>query len=248
MSFNVSNNTNDYSFFNSFFGGSSDSSGGIGTSNLLSDYFSVKNGTYLKLAKKYYASEAGESKKSSSSSKLSTADEKKVKLTQEAAKKAVGSLKDLMDNDLFKKVETTDADGNKVKDYDRKTILKNLKSFIEDYNSVLDNAGEMEDGSVLKNTLRMIQETEVYAKSLSKIGITIGKDNKLSIDEEKFGEADLLEAKNLFTGSISFASNIASKLTKIYNSSTSVLNSSGGIYSSQAKTGLTTGDMFDSMF
>jgi hypothetical protein len=240
MSLSVNNSNSD--LFSSLWGtSSSSSSSSSGLYSLLGDYSSVKNGSYYKLAKQYYASE------SSSSSSSGTSDEKTTKLAQSSAESAVTSLNALTKSSLYKKVTTTDEDGNTTEDYDKSAILKNLKSFVDDYNDVIENAGESDNNTVLKNTVRLTNETKVYESALAKIGISIGSDNKLTIDEDAFAEADMQDAKNLFTGSTSFATNTQKELLQIYNATTSALNSSGSIYSSSGVTSISTGSLLDSL-
>ena len=52
---------------------------------------------------------------------------------------------------------------------------------------------------------------------LSKIGISVGKGNKLELDEEKLKKADIHSLKTLFTGYNSFADRIYMKATSISN-------------------------------
>ena len=52
---------------------------------------------------------------------------------------------------------------------------------------------------------------------LSKIGITIGKGNKLELDEEVLKKADISTLKTLFTGYNSFADKISMKANSISN-------------------------------
>ncbi len=52
---------------------------------------------------------------------------------------------------------------------------------------------------------------------LSKIGITIGKGNKLELDEEALKKADISSLKTVFTGYNSFTNKIAQKATAISN-------------------------------
>lgn len=242
--FNV-NNTNDY--MNSFWGGSNSNSqsGGIfGTTNFLGDYYSIKNGTYYKVAKKYYASSDSVSNgKSDSDSKV---EDKKAALAKSAAEAAVGSLNKLMSDRLYDKVETTDGDGNM--DYDKKSILSNLKSFVEDYNELVESTGDLDDNGTLKNGVRLINQTKVYEGALNSIGISIKSDNTLEIDEEAFNKANMTDVKSLFTGSVSFAKNIQNKIVRIFSSASSALDGSDSIYSSQAKQNMSIGNMFDGMF
>jgi hypothetical protein len=242
MSLSVNSTNSD--LFSSLWGStSSSSSSSSGLYSLLGDYSSVKNGSYLKLAKQYYANESS----SKSTSSTGTSDEKQTKLAQSSAGNAVTSLNALTKSSLYNKVSKTDEDGNTTEDYDKDAILKSLKSFVEDYNSVIENAGDNDNTTVLKNTVRLTNETKVYEGALSKIGVSIGSDNKLTIDEDAFGEADMQDVKNLFTGSTSFATNTQMELLKVYNAATSALNSSGSIYSSSGVTSTSIGSMLDSL-
>lgn len=244
--FNVNNNTNDY--MNGFWGGmnSNSQSGGIfGATNFLGDYYSIKNGTYYKVAKKYYSSADSGNNKSGSGNKV---DDKKTALAKSAAESAVGSLNKLMNDRLYNKVETTDADGNKVMDYDKKSILSNLKSFVEDYNELVKSTGDVDDNGTLKNGVRLVSQTKVYASSLSVVGVSIKSDNSLEIDEEAFNKANMTDVKSLFTGNVSFAKNIQNKFLKIFSSASNALDGSDSIYSSQAKQNMSIGNMFDDMF
>ncbi len=237
MSFyNVTNND----YFSSFFGNSG-INGTSSYSNFLGDYYAVQNGSYLKLAKKFYANS---SKGEAESAKT---DEKSIELVKSSAQEAINSLNKLMDDSLFKKVEMTDKDGNKVVDYDKDKILDKLKTFVEDYNSVIEGAGEMDGDSSLRAGVRMVDQLKVYKSSLSQIGINVEADNTLKIDEEAFKAADMTDMKSLFTGSVSMAKNMQSKLLQVYSATNMDLNSTSGLYSSQAIKNVTIGSMFDSL-
>ncbi len=243
MNFNVNGSSNTYDYMNSFFSGLNGTSGSnssAGPSSLLGDWYSVQNGTYLKVAKKFYASEAaGESQ-----SKESV--EKEMQMAQESAEAAVTSLGKLMDDDLYKKVSKTDEDGNKTYDYDRDAILKNLKSYIKDYNSLIENVGEMEDTSSLKTGVRLVKQADVYEGALARVGIKITSDNKLELDEETFGKANMKDVQSLFTGSVSYAKNMQTKFMQLYSQASNNMNSVNGLYSSSAKQ-ISIDNMFDSM-
>ena len=236
--FNI-DTTNTYDYMNNFFSGLNSSSNTTsGTSSLLGDFYAVQNGSYYKLAKKYYASEKAQS----------STDEKTLELAKSAAQEAVGSIGKLLDDSLFKKVEATDEEGNKTTDYNKSEILEAVKSFAEDYNSVIENTGELEDKAILKNGVRLVDQTEVYGAALSRVGITIGTDNKLTVDEEAFNKADMADVKNLFSGSVSFGKNIQTKMYQIYASSEDSLKAMDSIYSSNGTKSISTGNMFDSLF
>lgn len=238
MSFyNVSNDNN---YMNSIFS-SLPTTGGTSTSNFLGDYYAVQNGSYYKLAKKFYAKAAEEEKAGKA------ADEKSLELVKNGTEDALQSLSKLMDDSLFKKVETTDEDGNKTTDYDKEAILDKLKTFVEDYNSMVEDAGEMDGDSALKAGVRLVDQMKVYKAALSQIGVSIESDNSLKIDEEAFKQADMTDVKSLFTGNVSMAKNIQTKMMQMYSSVNTDLNSIDGLYSSAAIKNVSIGSMFDSL-
>lgn len=235
--FNVSNT---YDYMNSFFGNNSTNSSS-GSTNFLGDYYAIQNGSYYKLAKNYYAKAAKEDESSAKASKQS------VELVKSGTQETMDSLSKLMDDSLYKQVETKDQDGNKVTGYDKDKILDKLKEFVENYNSMVKDAGEMDGDNSLRAGVRLVDQMKVYKSALSKIGVSIEGDNTLKIDEEAFKEANMTDVKSLFTGSVSMAKNIQTKLMQVYSAANTDLNSIDGLYSSQAVKSLSTGSMFDSL-
>ena len=239
--FNVSNDTNTYDYMNSFFGGTNSTNSSSGPSSLLGDWYAVQNGIYFKLAKKFYASEAAQE------AKTPETVEKELTMAKEAAESAVSSLNKLMDDDLYKKVKTQDEDGNTKYDYNRDDILKNIKSYIEEYNSVIKNMGELEDTQTLKNGVRLVSQAKVYGSALAKVGITIKSDNTLEIDEEAFDKVDMADVKNLFTGGVSYGKNMQTKLLQIHTAASNNISTVNGLYDFSGNYAKSTGQMFDSM-
>ena len=122
--------------FSALFSGTSDSSS-VGNTNMLSDYAAIKNGSYGKLMKAYYAKQDAEklSGKGDTSQKLTL-----MKTSADSLKKSADVLND---SSLWekKKDEKTGAE-IEVEDYDWDKITKAVKSFVEDYNDVVKEAGE----------------------------------------------------------------------------------------------------------
>lgn len=246
MKININNNTNTYDYMNSFFGGTSSANQSTSnTSNLLGDYFSIRNGTYLKVAKKFYSDEANLKKKPNSIDKT---DQKKLDSTKLSAEATVGSLIKLMDNKLYNKIDKRDADGNRYTDYNKEEIFNNLNKFIDSYNNLVKNAGELEDRQTLKNSVRMVEQIKVYSGALGKIGISIEDDNTLKLNEDIFNKADMSDVKSMFTGNVSFAKIMQNKFLNIYNSASNTITAVDGLYSAKATNNMSIGSMFDSMF
>ncbi len=216
-------NTNmDYS---SVFGGGApyidNSTGGID----VSDYAMIKNGSYGKLMKSYYAKQDAD--------KLSQSGDSSKKLTlmrssADSLKKSVEALGDasLYEKKKFKKKDEKTGEEIEVEDYDWDAITKAVKTFVDDYNSVVELAGNSETKNVLRNAAWMTGITEKAGNLLSKVGITVEKGNKLEFDEEALKKKTTLgkssieldnisTLKSLFTGYGSFASRIAQKASAI---------------------------------
>ncbi len=204
-------NTNvDYSFL---FGGTQAPSTG-GTFSL-SDYAAIKNGSYGKLLKAYYAKQDAEKASGGDSVQKSTL----MKSGADALKKSADVLnnEDPWEKKRIKKKDEKTGEETEVEDYDWDTITKAVKSFVEDYNDVVEQAGDSNSKDVLRNAVWMTGMTESNENMLSKIGITVGKGNKLELDEEALKKADISSLKTLFTGHNSFADKVSMKANSISN-------------------------------
>lgn len=89
----------------------------------------------------------------------------------------------------IKKKDEKTGEETEVEDYDWDAITKKVKSFIDDYNDVVKEAGESNTKDVLRNASWMTGMTDKTSHLLSKIGITIGKGNKLELDEDELKKA-----------------------------------------------------------
>ena len=201
--------------YSALFGGTSDSSS-VGNTNMLSDYAAIKNGSYGKLMKAYYAKQDAEklSGKGDTSQKLTL-----MKTSADSLKKSADALNDasLWEKKKMKKKDEKTGEETEVEDYDWDAITKKVKSFIDDYNDVVKEAGESNTKDVLRNASWMTGMTDKTSHLLSKIGITIGKGNKLELDEDELKKADISSLKTVFTGYNSFVGKTAQKATGISN-------------------------------
>ncbi len=191
--------------FSSLLGTSNTSS----SANLLTDYASIKNGSYGKLMKAYYAKQKADSAASGDSTQSLTL----MRSNADALKKSADALNDtsLWEKKKIKKKDEETGEETEVEDYDWDAITKAVKSFIEDYNAVVKQAGDSETKNVLRNAAWMTGITDSAQNLLSKVGITIGKGNQLELDEDALKEANISTLKSLFTGSGSFADKISQK-------------------------------------
>lgn len=218
----------------SLFGGSSTSS----FYSSLGDYASIRTGNYKKLLKSYYAktNAANSDSVNKSSSKNAYKDlfsntnianqaMTEVKSDTDQLAKSAGELLTKGDKSLFnvKNITTTDAEsGEKVtaKGYDMDAIAKAVKSFVSDYNAAVKSGASSQNSNVMRNTQYMTKQTSIYKNSLSDVGITIGDDNTLSLDEDKLKSANIETLKRMFNGSTSFAAQTVSRSRSIGQAAT----------------------------
>ena len=227
--FDENYNVNNQNYSNDFLAGLNVSSPAASSGTFsLSDYSMIKSGTYGKLMKAYYAQEKAQK---SSSGKDSTA---KLSVMSDNAASLSKSAEALMNSSLWTKKEVKEkneenGEERTKSEYDWKAISKALNSFIDDYNSTVEAAGESNTKSVLRNAAWMTKATSAHERLLNQVGISIGKGNKLSLDEDELKKSDIEVLKTLFTGHNSFAS-------KIMNKGNSIANAAG-VGSSYTKNG-----------
>ncbi len=222
--------------------------GGNRTSNsfssltgLLSDYNSIRTGSYAKLMKTYYGGNdklnAMESTSVTKKNNTATKDSNtQLATTRDAAKELKESTAKLTatgKDSLFNKKEIKQEDGTTKEDYDKDAIYSAVSDFVKDYNSMIESADKSSSISIANKGNGMTSLTGVMSRSLAKVGITVGIDNKLSVDEKTFKEADMNKVKSLFNGSSSYASQISSYASNIANTSSSKLaQMNGSLYNS----------------
>lgn len=101
---------------------------------------------------------------------------------------------------------------------DREGLQKSVQTFIDDYNSTIDSLKKSDSVDALKKGLAMTNTSKAYARALSRAGIEVGSDNKLTLNEENFKEAPDGALRSLFNGSYSFANKTAEKASGISRS------------------------------
>lgn len=192
-------------------GAGSGSSGGFDGSSLLTDYAAIKNGSYGKMMKSYYAklkTEEGEEDEKTSASKT-----KKVKDSSSASAASA----------LYKsasKLGTLNYDDHSEENVQK--ITDAVSSFIKDYNSLMKSGAKSDNSTVQKQTDALYNSYYSNYKLFAKIGITTNSDRTLSLDEDSFkkgftddsGRAGTV--KTLFGGIGSFADKAVDRASRIY--------------------------------
>lgn len=233
MAMKIGSSGNDYAgLFNSITGNASNQGNeqpGILGSSMLSDYASIKNGSYARLAKAYYSGKGDTKADKEAEADIKSLQKKEyaeTKTNADALKSSTAALAD--SKTLFGKITVKDEDGNDKESYDYDKIASSVKKFVEDYNSMVKNGGESNNNAVLRNTLSMVNMTAVNENLLKNVGITIKSDNTLSLDEEAIKTSNISDLKSLFSGTNSYAGRIASNASGINTAASDMLNRMGG--------------------
>ncbi|MCX4255697.1 MAG: hypothetical protein OSJ54_02075 [Oscillospiraceae bacterium] len=103
---------------------------------------------------------------------------------------------------------------------DPEKSVSSVKNFVDSYNSTLDSLKNSENTKALEKGVQMVNSTKAYSRTLKRIGISVGSDNRMSIDEDKLKASSPLTMKSLFSGSYSLANRIADKASYIHRAAT----------------------------
>ena len=173
--------------------------------NMLSDYSSIRNGSYGKLVSAYYKkieSEGADSSEKTEKSKRSSAENmtEKSKAAEKKQYSAISSSAKTVASDIEKLTKTgddsvyskswqniKDEDGteSRVFDYNTSKITNAVTGFVKDYNSLVSSSSDVSDVTTSARADYLSTIANSYKSELSSIGITVNDNGKLSVDKEK---------------------------------------------------------------
>ena len=210
----------DMSFLFSSLG--SGASGAAG-SNFLSDYASIKNGSYGKLMKAYYGN-AGISGKTASAGKTGTSnvlerilEEKKNPTVSKKAQEANSNLTSGISN-LMKAVSTLQNENTYTSTENGTSagdkVVSAVKTYVSMYNDVVSASKDSTLTSKVSHVANMMRGSEANSGKLAEIGITINRDGTLQLNEGKLKSADLTKVQELFSKDdvMSYGSTVMARL------------------------------------
>lgn len=160
----------------------------------LSDYASIRNGSYKTLLKAYYKQQDVMKKENASD------PAQRLALLRSSSGDLAYSVQNMMKDSVWK---------------DRDSVIKALRKFTDTYNDTIDKLGQSNTRSVLKQGAWMTGITDRNAGALRKAGISVTGGNKLEFDEEELTDKDLSYLKSLFTGANSYGAQIRQKAGSI---------------------------------
>ena len=187
---------------NGFGNTSSNSSYTSGLYSSLSEYSTIRTGAYKKLLNSYYS-------KTQSTKASQTGTNYQVKGNSTVEKKQLTEVKDAADSLYSSAAKLTDTSSTKSLFKNAQSVTGEIssavKNFVNDYNSLVEEAADTSNSKVTGKVSFMTRQTNAYKSSLENIGITINDDKTLTVDEKKLNSADVNDVKKLFNGSSSMA-------------------------------------------
>lgn len=106
------------------------------------------------------------------------------------------------------------ADGMKYGDtVDIDSYKKQAQSFIDSYNAMIDKVSNSDNQAVLQKGVLMVNSGKVYTSALKRAGITVGSDNKLSLNSD-LSKVSAVNIKSVF-GSNGFSGKVIDKAGQI---------------------------------
>lgn len=207
-----------------------------GVSGMVSDYNSIKNGSYGKLMKSYYKGQAGSTNaagKSDKSNRNNTldkliADRKNPTLSKEATaanaklnsslKTLTTALSALQSKDTYKNKaasKNTAADKNE-NNANNSLAKRSLKDFVSSYNDAVKSSKKSTMNNISKNVANMMKAAKENEDKFKELGVNINRDGTLTVNEDKLNSADDERIAELFDGdkAMSFGSKAASSLNR----------------------------------
>lgn len=257
MSINIHAKTDCSFLFSSLGSGAA----GVTGSNFLSDYASIKNGSYAKLMKAYYAKDSNKTVKSlakdNKPGKLAAdRDSKalaKVQTATDALKDSADALLEKGGKSLFTMKDITTKDENGVettkKGYDVASIYKAVNSFVNNYNGVVNAVDEYDGDAVTRRAQSMVNAATANEKMLNQVGIFQNSDGTLSLDKNLFMKSDMTKVKSLFGGNGSFGYNVSAQASLINYAADRESSRSGFYnYNGNYTNSFQNGNLFNSYF
>ena len=138
-----------------------------------------------------------EKKKTLSTSRDSAETLKQIQTASESLKSSADQLTNTGKDSVFSKSQDE--------------IYKAVDSFVTNYNKLIEGSAKSASDSITKRVDTLKNMTESNQKLLGQAGITIGKDDTLTLDKDAFAKADANTVKTLFSGSYSYASRVSSQ-------------------------------------
>ena len=130
-------------------------------------------------------------------------------------------IEKLLSNSLFEKVKGKDG----KEQYDIDKLFAAFKSFVGNYNSMLDSAKNSLNSGVISNLANILEKTAQNKNALGQFGISVDGKGKLTIDEDTFRKSDMSQLQKFFND---YGSSIATNVSLVNYYMTTQANAASG--------------------
>ncbi len=165
--------------------------------------------------------------------KVSTESAENYKKLESAADKLKDSADKLAaegDKSLFEKIRQSEGE---EKEKNTEELYASVNQLLDHYNSTLTELRKNASPMNIYYSQSMQEAVAENSEALEKLGITMGKDGKLSIDNEKLKSASVDDIEKVFGKSGSFTSKISFVAGRVSDNAQANVESSSSQYSSK---------------
>ena len=183
--------------------------------NLYKSYFAMQKSN----AKEAAESSAAEFKKEDTSTKKTTSAYSAA--SKDKLKTYAGNV-----SSAVTKLDTAFKADEKTGEIDYDKAYSAASDFVNSYNELYSSTRQSGNSSVSGKSQFVNNMTNAYSRKLEAVGISVGSDGKMSIDKDKFMDADEDELDQIFGKKNSYASFVSdqAKALSAYADSASYLN------------------------
>ncbi|MBQ2502856.1 MAG: hypothetical protein II528_00845, partial [Lachnospiraceae bacterium] len=168
-----------------------------GIGGMLSDYNTIRSGSYKKLLKSYYGS--AEKLSGTSTAKTSNVIDKILEEKRNPQVSAEQTKTNALLDSSVSNLKSSLGTLSKEKSYEDPAEVKTaLKNFVTAYNGAIENSKKSTNHAISSNLAAAKEVVEEHADELKEIGISVSKDGKLTLDTKKLENLDTTKVKNLF--------------------------------------------------
>ena len=131
------------------------------------------------------------------------------------------------------------ADSLKYGEVNLDDYKKTAQNFVDNYNTMIEKVGNSDNQNVLRQGVYMVNQAKVYSSALSRAGITLGSDNKLTLNSD-LSKVSASDIKSTF-GGLGFASKVETRARSINQLS----GGSGFFAANSVSSSVSSGDKVD---
>ncbi|MBR6282227.1 MAG: hypothetical protein IKR14_06955 [Lachnospiraceae bacterium] len=186
-----------------------------GIGGMLSDYNTIRSGSYKKLLKSYYGS--AEKLSGTSTAKTSNVIDKILEEKRNPQVSAEQTKTNALLDSSVSNLKSSLGTLSKEKSYEDPAEVKSaLKNFVTAYNGAIENSKKSTNHAISSNLAAAKEVVEEHADELKEIGISVSKDGKLTLDTKKLETLDTTKVKNLFDtkDALGFGSKLNSRISR----------------------------------